>query len=148
MGLVPMSASVSKTHGDDSHSPLPTFPGTIHGKVDSNRGWTMKRIIGLLVMTIAAIFVLVGCGGGGGGGGIGTPANAQAPTLFNAGVSKQIVYTVGGTPLSVGTTSSEITFDGVFIAFTDNTGSFGTTSGQNRQVMIPYTAILRITENP
>jgi hypothetical protein len=106
----------------------------------------MKRIIGLLVMTIAAIFVLVGCGDG--GGGIGTPANALAPTLFNAGVSKQIVYTVGATPLSTGTTSSEITFDGVFIAFTDNTGSFGTTSGQNRQVIIPYTAILRITENP
>jgi hypothetical protein len=106
----------------------------------------MKRIIVLLVMTIAAIFVLVGCGDG--GGGIGTPANAQAPTLFNAGVSKQIVYTVGGTPLSVGTTSSQITFDGVFIAFTDNTGSFGTSGGQNKQVMIPYTAILRITENP
>ena len=73
-----------------------TIPDRIHGESKSNPGGSaMKRIVRLVVLSIAAVIVLVGCGGGGGGGGIGTNANATPPSVLNAGVPKSVVIYSG-----------------------------------------------------
>ena len=78
----------------------------------------MKRIIGLFVLSIAAVFVLVGCGGGGGGG-VGTNAYATPPTVLNAGVAKD-VYLYGSNNRSLPNFTGEITVTGNIISLTYN----------------------------
>ena len=112
----------------------------------------MKRL--LVVLVVFAMMVFVGCGSSG----IVTNANALPPTLFNAGVKKQIFYVAAG---AVGTynTSAELTFDGTFLSFNDKTGTFNVTgvsdgspisvpaqSAFTNQVAIPVAQIIRIVE--
>lgn len=98
----------------------------------------MKRIIGLVVLSMVAAVVLVGCGGGGGGGvGVGTNAHATPPTVLNAGVTKDVTlrnpgFTVGDDIRSFTNFTGEITVSGNMISLTD---------GGKNQVFVGWTMI-------
>jgi hypothetical protein len=50
----------------------------------------MRRIIGLVAMTMVAVVVLIGCGGGGGDGG--DDGGSTCPSIYNGTYSGQFLY--------------------------------------------------------
>ena len=79
----------------------------------------VRWIIFLAALSVVTAFMLVGCGGG--GGGVGTPANAAAPNILAAGISKS-VYLYKGTNEERFDLTGEVFISGNQISFTIGTG--------------------------